>query len=250
MRSSPSRRRFLAGTGAARTAVLAGSPASTSAASPSAATDEQIDADIERLVDEAVEASLAEHDVPGASVAVVSGGSRVGGSGFRARSRERSSSPRVRSPSCSLRCSRSSRTSSRRRLSCFRTRRPRSGCCSPARVSARRGPLRAPASPGTAGRAGVGARLSGSSTRSSPSRCSPAAGSSGTGTSCSRRERSDPPRGRPTRSARHPDSGAGTVPAVFESRDTPPERTVIPAHTVRRGTRLKGSAGYSVICNT
>jgi hypothetical protein len=37
---------------------------------------------------------------------------------------------------------------------------------------------------------------------------------------------------------------------VFESRDTPPERTVIPAHTVRRGTRLKGSAGYSVICNT
>ncbi|SFG90109.1 CubicO group peptidase, beta-lactamase class C family [Halopelagius inordinatus] len=82
MRRSPSRRRFLAGIGAASTAALAGSPTSASAARPPAPTKQPLDSDIERLVDELVETSLAEHDVPGASIAVVSDGSRTVTKGY------------------------------------------------------------------------------------------------------------------------------------------------------------------------
>ena len=77
MRHSPSRRRFLAGTGVVCTAALAGSTAAASGALPSTVTNEQLESDIERLVDELVETSLDEHDVPGASVAVVSDGSQT-----------------------------------------------------------------------------------------------------------------------------------------------------------------------------
>ncbi|WP_434521018.1 serine hydrolase domain-containing protein [Halorubrum sp. AS12] len=88
MRRSPSRRRFLAGTGAACTAALAGPPVSPSDASPSTATNEQLGSDVERRLDEAVEASLAEHDVPGASVAVVSDGSPPVAKGYGVADRE------------------------------------------------------------------------------------------------------------------------------------------------------------------
>ena len=73
---SPSRRQFLAGTGAACGAVLVGSPAAAAGGPRSTATNEQVASDIERLVDEAVETSLRDYDIPGASVAVVSDGSR------------------------------------------------------------------------------------------------------------------------------------------------------------------------------
>ena len=75
MPPSPSRRRFLAGTGAACGAALVGS--TTAASGTVAATpNNQLDSDLEQVVDELVETSLAEHDIPGASVAVVADGSR------------------------------------------------------------------------------------------------------------------------------------------------------------------------------
>ena len=73
---SPSRRQFLAGTGAACGAALAGSPTAAAGGPRSTATNEQVSSDIERLVDEAVETSVHDYDIPGASVAVVSDGSR------------------------------------------------------------------------------------------------------------------------------------------------------------------------------
>ncbi|MFD1643632.1 serine hydrolase domain-containing protein [Halohasta litorea] len=76
MRRPPSRRQFLAGTGAACAAALAGSPTAATSETPFATTNEQLESDIEQLVDELVETSLAEYDIPGASVAVVSDGSR------------------------------------------------------------------------------------------------------------------------------------------------------------------------------
>ncbi len=88
MPPSPSRRRFLAGTGAACSAALVGS-ATTATGTPAATpTDEQLDTDLEGLVDELVETSLSEHDIPGASVAIVSDGSRSLTKGYGVADRE------------------------------------------------------------------------------------------------------------------------------------------------------------------
>ena len=73
---SPSRRQFLAGAAGGCAAALAGSP-TAAASGPSPARTDQLDSDLEALVDDLVETSLDEYDVPGASVAVVADGSRA-----------------------------------------------------------------------------------------------------------------------------------------------------------------------------
>ncbi|RDI69835.1 serine hydrolase domain-containing protein [Halopelagius longus] len=74
MRQSLSRRRFLAGAGAGCTAV-AGVPATASAdARSTSAADGAVQSELEPLVDDVMESSLEEYDIPGASVAVVTDG--------------------------------------------------------------------------------------------------------------------------------------------------------------------------------
>ncbi|WP_435115852.1 serine hydrolase domain-containing protein [Halolamina sp. C58] len=68
MRQALSRRRFLAGVGASCAAAAVGPQTATASASPAPTQSE-----IEATLDELVVASLDEHDVPGATVAVVDG---------------------------------------------------------------------------------------------------------------------------------------------------------------------------------
>lgn len=95
MRQSLSRRRFLAGTGAACAAALTGSAAA--AAHPTDEVPSNADArptptpapdDLKSLVDDLVETSLNDHDVPGATVAVVAGGEVVITEGYGVADRE------------------------------------------------------------------------------------------------------------------------------------------------------------------
>jgi len=74
MESALSRRRFLAGVGASCAAAAVGPPTASASASP-AGTPAQ--SEIEGTLDELVAASLDEHDVPGATVAVVDGDSTL-----------------------------------------------------------------------------------------------------------------------------------------------------------------------------
>jgi CubicO group peptidase (beta-lactamase class C family) len=72
MRQALSRRRFLAGVGASCAAAAVGPRTATASASPTPAQ-----SGIEGTLDELVAASLDEHDVPGATVAVVDGDSSL-----------------------------------------------------------------------------------------------------------------------------------------------------------------------------
>ncbi|KTG07641.1 penicillin-binding protein [Haloprofundus marisrubri] len=71
MTRSPSRRRFLAGVGAASTMAMVGSASATTRTPDS---DTLAQTDLESTVDSLVETSLQEHNIPGATVAVVSDG--------------------------------------------------------------------------------------------------------------------------------------------------------------------------------
>ena len=90
---SLSRRRFLAGTGAACAAAVGGPSTATARSSgdanASTARQERADApDVEALVDRLVGDSLDEHDVPGASVAVVADGEIALAKGYGVADRE------------------------------------------------------------------------------------------------------------------------------------------------------------------
>lgn len=85
MRQALSRRRFLAGVGASCAAAAVG-PRTTTASTSAAGAPAQ--SEIESTLDELVAASLDEHDVPGATVAVVDGDSTLT-KGYGAADRER-----------------------------------------------------------------------------------------------------------------------------------------------------------------
>ncbi|MFC6823621.1 serine hydrolase domain-containing protein [Halopelagius fulvigenes] len=77
MRQSLSRRQFLAGTGAGCAAVAGVPLTATADTRSSSGADGSAQSDIESLLDDLVESSLGEYDIPGASVAVVTGGDTV-----------------------------------------------------------------------------------------------------------------------------------------------------------------------------
>lgn len=77
MQCSPSRRQFLAGTGAVCTAAITGAPTSAADTLPSTTPNEQFDSGVEGFIQELVDTGLTEYDIPGASVAAVTDESRT-----------------------------------------------------------------------------------------------------------------------------------------------------------------------------
>lgn len=90
MSRSLSRRRFLAGTGGCA-AALSGVPTASADGPPRSVTDEAAQPALERVVDDLVETSLSEYDVPGATVAVVTDASDVLTKGYGVADRDEGS---------------------------------------------------------------------------------------------------------------------------------------------------------------